>query len=112
MGTFFHPITIVGPNGEETVEALVDTEHLFALIPADVVERLGVKLLGERTTREGRRITQTEARLGAESGWVMSEIGEPGEEPRIGRHTLDSFLLDIDPEGNLVPKELHEVRHF
>jgi hypothetical protein len=112
MGTFFHSITIIGPHGEETVEALVDTARLFAVMPRDLLDRVGVEPLPDRGARDGRRITQAQARLGGHDGWVMCEIVEPGEQPSIGRHTLDSFILDVDDEGALVPKVLREVRHF
>jgi predicted aspartyl protease len=111
MGTFFHPITIIGPNGEETIEALVDTGSLFAVIPAEALERLGIEA-DEAKYLGGRRVTQARARLGGHDGWAMCVFGEPGEPARIGRHTLDSFILDIDEEGHLVPKVFHEVRHF
>lgn len=44
MSTFFHPITIIGPNGEETIEALVDTEHLFVLDVDERAQRLVPKV--------------------------------------------------------------------
>jgi hypothetical protein len=113
MGTFFHPITIVGPAGEETVEALVDTDAMFAEIPADILGRLGVipSQRGYRGDRQ-RGIAQARARLGGHGGWVMCVFVEPGAQPKIGRHTLDGFVLDIDERGELVPKTLHEIRHF
>lgn len=112
MGTFFHPITIIGPNGEETVEALVDTGILFAEIPAPVLDRLGV--IAERRTYLGseRGLAQVEARLGGHRGWAMCVFGAAESQPKIGRHTLDCFILDIDDNGSLVPKVLREVRHF
>ncbi len=44
MGTFFYPITLIGPSGRRkgTVEALVDTGATFTSVPADILEELGV----------------------------------------------------------------------
>lgn len=112
MGTFFHPITIVGPNGEETVEALVDASLLFAEIPSPVLDRLGIEAERKRYRGEERRLAQVQARLGGQDGWAMCVFGSPGSQPRIGSHTLDCFILEIDEAGQLVPKIVREVRHF
>src|SRR5439155_15732744 len=43
MGSFLHPITIIGTNGRsETLNAVVDSEQLFAVIPYGVLSRLDV----------------------------------------------------------------------
>jgi hypothetical protein len=111
MGTFFHPITIVGPNGEETVEALVDTGVMFAELPSPVLTRLGI-VAESRKYRDGRGLAQVRARLGGHEGWAMCIFANSDSEPKLGRHTLDCFILDIDLAGHLVPKVLREVRHF
>ena len=111
MGTFFHPITIIGPDGEETIEAPVDTDQLFAVIPSDVLQRLGMSP-EDRKYWEGRGLAHARARLGGYDGWAMCVFGEPGEQATVGRHTLDSFILDIDDHGHLVPKVLREIGHF
>lgn len=64
MGAFFHPIKLTGPGGSETLEGLVDTSILFAIIPSPVLRRIGVKR--DRTVRVGptkrrRGLTQAEA---------------------------------------------------
>lgn len=112
MGTFLHPITISGPNGEEAIEALVDTEAMFAVVPAPLLARLGVPPIDDRGYR-GRSIACVQAELAGEPGWIMIVFGDPTEQARIGSHTLDSFILDVDPSvSKLVPKVLHEIRHF
>ena len=114
MGAFFHPITLVGPSGaSETLEALVDTGVLFAIIPAPILKRLGVKPLEARRFGPARRrIAQVEAELAGERGHAMVVFGAAGEVPRIGRHTLDCFMLDVDERGQrLVPKVLRLIEH-
>ncbi len=119
MGTFFHPITLIGPTGRrEKLNALVDTDVLFAVIPSPVLERLQVQPHREEKFRKGsetivRPVTQVEARIGRHRGWAMCVFGDPDEQPRIGRHTLDSFLLQADERRKkLVPKTLRLVQHF
>ncbi len=116
MGTFFHPITLIGPSGtSETLQALVDTGILFAVIPSPVLRRIGVK--PDRTVRVGperrrRGLTQVQAELDGERGYAMVVFGTARDVPRIGRHTLDSFLLDVDEAGQrLVPKVFRLIQH-
>jgi hypothetical protein len=115
MGTFLHPITITGPSGQsETLEALVDTGVMFAVIPAGVLRRLGVKPERSISHRgEERGFGQVEGKLMGHPGCVTYIVGKRGERARIGSHTLDSFLLDADEEGGkLRPKTLRLVQHF
>lgn len=112
LGTFFHPITLTGPTGaSETIEVAVDTIILFAVIPAMVLEHLGVEPR-DRRRAGGERVAQVRAELNGQDGWAMCVFGPDDEPPRIGRHTLDSFVLDIDEQGRLVPKVFQEIRHF
>ena len=112
MGTFFHPVTIVGPNGEETIDALVDTSILFAVIPTLVLRRLGVEPRATQTPSE-EQVANVEAQLNGERGWATCVFGAAEAPARIGRHTLDSFLLEVDPENQkLVPKTLRLIQHL
>ena len=112
MGTFFHPITIIGPNGEETVEALVDTGASFTTMPASLLRRLGVTphrrvrlRLADGTPREwdlGRMIN----RIDDEEEDSLAIFGEEGAPPAIGAYTLEGLSLGIDPlEERLIPRE-------
>lgn len=113
MGTFFHPITLTGPSGaSETIEALVDTGAMFAVFPASLLRRLGVQALDNRRY-QGRLVGQVEAELAGERGWPMVTFGAETDQARIGRHTLDSFILDVDPRDQcLIPKTFHLIEHL
>ena len=112
MGTFTHPITLIGPTGaRETLEAVVDTDTMFAVFPAPVLERLGVE--ADRTLR-GRRLGPVRAELDGQEALIpiICVFGKPDEVARIGRHTLDSFLLEVDLEKRqLVPKVFRLIQH-
>lgn len=113
MGTFFHPITLIGPSGErETLEALVDTGASFTTVPASVLERLGVR------PHRSMRFRLADGRLADwPLGWVTVEIdgqreqsivafGPEDSPPLLGVHTLQSMGLGVDPvEHRLVPRE-------
>ena len=113
MGTFFQPITLMSDNGtSETVEALVDTGSTFSTVPAPMLERLGVH--PHRTIRlrlangqvDERQIGRVMAQLDGVQEEILCVFGGPGDLPTIGAHTLEAFLLGVDPDGQrLVPVE-------
>ena len=114
MGTFTHEITLLDSSGDgqEMVEALVDTGASFSIFPAPVLERLGV--VPHRTVSlrlaNGQRQQWSIGHVGAELDGVEETIicafGEPESPAVIGDHTLQAFLLAVDTvEERLVPAE-------
>ena len=111
MGTFTHPITLIGPEGQrQTVEALVDTSRLFASVPESVLAALGTTEL----ERGGdARLGHIDAELDGHRATIMCVVGADGEPPRIGRHTLDTFLLEANfEEERLGPMTFRLVQHI
>ena len=121
MGTFFHDITLIGPTGlSETVNGMVDTGAIpstslrarFTVIPAPVLEELGVQPFDTIPVRfanasvERWRIGQVQTELDGRRRPILCLFGSPDAPPLIGAHTLEAFLLMVDPvEQKLVPKE-------
>lgn len=114
MGTFFHPITLIGPTGAtETVEALVDTGSSFTAVPRRILERLGVVPFARVRLRLANGqlveadIGEVRAELdGLPRRTIFCVFGEAGAAPVIGAHTLEAFLLGVDPDQRrLVPLE-------
>ena len=115
MGTFFYAIRLTGASGaSETLEALVDTGAVFTVIPAPILERLGVRPFDTIPVRfangetEQWPIGQLEAELDGRRRPILCLFGSPDAPPLIGAHTLEAFLLTVDPmEHKLVPKEAY-----
>ena len=115
MGTFFHSIRLIAPSGStETLEALVDTGAMFTVIPTPILERLGVRPFDTIPVRfasgqtERWRIGQLEAELDGSRRPIICLFGSSDAPPLIGAHTLEAFLLTVDPmEQKLVPKEAY-----
>ena len=114
MGNSTHAITLSAASGDhvETIDALVDTGATFTTIPSALLERLGVvahrtvslKLANGRVER--RQIGEVRAELDGAAHTTSCVFGEPNAPPVIGAHTLEAFLLAVDPEGQrLVPVE-------
>ena len=113
MGTFTHPITLIGPAGEkQTVEALVDTGATFTSIPRGILTELGVESRREVRLRlaDGKSHTQQLGRVLIQLDGIEEVtfvvFGEPESPPTIGAVTLETLLLGVDPAGKrLVPVE-------
>lgn len=115
MGTFFHTITLIGRSGAtETLEAMVDTGAMFTVIPAPMLERLGVRPFRTMPVRfangqiEEWPLGQVEAELNGVRMPILCLFGSTDAPPLIGAHALEAFLLTVDPaEQKLVPKEAY-----
>ena len=112
MGIFSQTITLLAPSGDavEALEAVVDMGANFTVVPAPLLERLGVE--PERVIRlklaDGaiveRSLGTVRARLNGAEGPILCLFGRPGDPDAIGAHALESFLLAVDPvETRLVP---------
>jgi hypothetical protein len=114
MTTFSHPLTIIALSGDsETIDAIVDPEHLFALLPYAILRRLDFwPDRSQRYRGKERGFGQVEGELLGQRGSITYLVAAEDESPRIGRHTLDSFVLDVDPRNEkLVPKTLRMMAH-
>ncbi len=113
MGTFFHVITLIGPNGqEETLDALVDTGAAFTTVPSRILECLGVD--SHRTVRlrlaDGKvvewELGRITAQLNDEREEILVVFGSNDSPALIDAHTLEAFVLGVDPvQQRLVPSE-------
>lgn len=112
MGTFNHPITLISPVSDraETLDGLVDTGATFSSAPAQALSGLGVS--PQRTIRlrlaDGRIVQHEVGELLVELDGVRATVicifGPDGSPALIGAHTLEAFLLAVDPvEQRLVP---------
>lgn len=112
MGTFTHPMTLIGPQGRETLECVVDTGAMFTTIPAPTLERLGVEAFTTIRVRfangeeDDWRMGQVEAEIEGTRRPILCLFGSVDAPPLLGAHALEAFLLTVDPaEQKLVPKE-------
>jgi predicted aspartyl protease len=112
MGTFFHPLTLIGPAGtQEPVRALVDTGALFTVVPTPILQRLGVRSFTTMRAKSANGaeeewpVGQVEAALQDRRMPILCLFGPAGVPPLLGAHALEAFLLTVDSvEQRLVPK--------
>ena len=112
MGTFFHPLTLIGPAGaQEAMDALVDTGSLFTVVPRPLLDRLGIRPFGTQQVRfangqeETWEMGQVEAELLGRRLPILCLFGRPDVSPLLGALALESFVLTVDPvDKRLVSK--------
>ena len=108
VSTFFHPLTLINETGtSETIDALVDTGSSFSTISKNLLSSMGVRPFARV------RLRLANGQLNeAEVGEVVAKIDElaprtiicvfgDDDGPQIiGAHTLEAFLLGVDPLGH------------
>ncbi len=112
MGTFARDITVFSASGEnsETLTALVDTGATFSSVPAPILERLGVAPQRQIRLRLANgevvehQLGEVVAQLDGVRTTILCVFGPEGAPALIGAHTLEAFLMAVDPvEQRLVP---------
>jgi clan AA aspartic protease len=112
MGTFRVRVDVGDVTGErwESIDALVDTGATYAMIPAPLLRRLGLKpdTRDVFSLADGRHV---EHDIG--HGWIRVDgrtvitlvvFGEALAEPLLGAYALEGLRLAPDPVGRrLVP---------
>ena len=116
MGTVKIAVELLSLDGEgsaQTLEVLVDTGAVLSMLPAAMLESLGVQRLGKITARvaDGRLIERDvgNARLRVEGQEVWSRVifGEPADPSLLGLTVLEQLGLMVDPVGRrLVPTQI------
>ena len=111
MGTFLVTLGVADPQGRryEQVEAMVDSGAAYTVLPASMLERLGVVPHEYRTfvmadgSRLERGFGQTWLRLEGRQHLSPVVFWDEDSMPLLGAVTLEIFALGIDPvRGRLI----------
>jgi clan AA aspartic protease len=87
----------------EDVQCLVDSGAVYSLVPAVVLQRLGIEphSIREFVLANGevvrRRLASATFEYEGRRGDSMVIVGEPGDDPLLGATTLEGFGLVLDP---------------
>ena len=91
------------PEHPETVTMLVDSGAFNSVVPAALLERLGIRPLSEQVCRlaNGEKITRRKGiaafRFRGRVGGADVVFGEAGDLTLLGATTLESLGLGLDP---------------
>lgn len=106
MGLTYLEVEVAGPatpDNTEPVEFLVDSGAVYSVVPASILERLGIKPLDEQVFRlaDGTKVVRRKGvavfRYGDLIGGADVIFGEGGDSKVMGATTLESLGLVLDP---------------
>ena len=114
MGITHVDVEVAGtqaPKDGEVLSFLVDSGAVHSVVPASVLDRLGIEPLDTQDFRlaNGTKITRRRGgavfRYGQRVGGASVIFGEPGDSNLLGATTLESLGLALDP----LRRELHPI---
>ena len=112
MGVFSWPVRLDSMDGERSleIEAMVDTGASYTLVPAKLLNELGVTPIDKIGLRlaDGRvveyDIGRVMATIDGRTEATLAVFGEDDARSLLGAYTLEGVLLGVDPYGQkLIP---------
>lgn len=103
--------SVANPDDSEHVEFLVDSGATYSVVPAAILERLGIKPISEQVFRlaDGRKVSRRKGgavfKYRDRIGVADVIFGEPGDSNLLGAFTLEALGLSLDP----LKRELNEL---
>ena len=91
------------PDETQTVEFLIDSGAVYSVVPAEILEGLGIRPLTEQSFRlaDGTRISRRKGvavfKYGDRIGGADVIFGEEGDYSLLGAFTLEALGLSLDP---------------
>src|SRR3954470_17385712 len=91
------------PDNSRSIEFLVDTGAIHSVVPAEILNDLGIKPTGVREFRlaDGSKIERKKGvalfRYGDRDGGATVVFGEPGDYALLGVVTLEELGFGLDP---------------
>ena len=112
MGVFNWPIRLDSMDGQKSleIEAMVDTGASYTVVPAHLLENLGVSPIDKigLVLADGRRVEmdigRAMATIDGRTEATLVVFGEDNARALLGAYTLEGLRLAVDPtNGRLVP---------
>lgn len=94
---------LANPEVMENVEFLIDSGAIYSVVPAAILEKLGIKPLAEEEFRlaNGTKIVRKKGvalfKYGERIGRADVIFGEEGDQKLLGTFTLEALGLILDP---------------
>jgi len=122
MGLTVLPVEVgnpADPDVTEKIELLIDSGAIYSVVPAPVLEKLGIRALAEQEFRlaDGSRIVRKKGvalfKYGDRIGGADVIFGEADDSLLLGAFTLEALGLSLDPlRRELKPLPMILAAHF
>jgi len=107
------------PDKTRSVQFLIDSGAVYSVVPAALLDELGIKPLADKTFRlaDGSKISRKKGvaifKYKSEIGGADVIFGEPGDSTLLGAFTLEALGLALDPlRRELLPLPMVLGAHF
>jgi predicted aspartyl protease len=103
MGDTYARVTLHGPLGMSTIDALVDTGATFTKISSLAAEKIGfrgrrqIEIVLASGERVRRQLGNLEVEIGSQRDVVPATVGKDGEADLIGYTTLEILGFKVNP---------------
>lgn len=103
MGDTYAKVTLHGPLGRDTIDALVDTGATFTKISSSVAEKIGfvgrrqVEVILASGEKVRKQLGNLEVEIESQKDMVPVTVGGDGETNLIGYTTLEILGFRVDP---------------
>ncbi len=106
MGLTFLEMEVGNPSSPdvtEKIESLIDSGAIYSVVPAGILENLGIQPVAEQEFRlaDGSKIARKKGnalfRYGDRVGGADVIFGEDGDRKLLGAFTLEALGLGLDP---------------
>ena len=91
------------PETTEKIEFLIDSGAIYSVVPAQILQRLGIKPVAQQEFRlaDGTKISRRKGialfKYGDRIGGADVIFGEEGDSVLLGAFTLEALGLALDP---------------
>lgn len=91
------------PEGTQKIEFLIDSGAIYSVVPTPILERFGIKPIGEQEFRlaDGTKVVRKKGgaffKYGYRVGVSDVIFGEEGDSVLLGAFTLEALGLALDP---------------
>jgi clan AA aspartic protease len=106
MGLTVLDVEVANPSSPQiarSVQFLIDSGAVYSVVPAAILEELGIQPLAEKSFRlaDGSKISRKKGvaifKYKGEIGGADVIFGEPGDSTLLGAFTLEALGLALDP---------------
>ncbi len=115
MGQVRASVRILGPEGSEELDLLVDTGATYTWVSKEALERLGIRPKGSKTFRlmdnnlVEKAFGEAVIDWNGEQVWTIVIFADRTDAEVFGLYSLEGLALEVDPVGRELRKSRFQL---